>query len=189
MSEEAAHAAALEAYADAIREYNEQQQQQQQMGDDNLSAVAAAASLPFNFAVDDEEVQYLMSMEEKASMMLMERLTNDINQAVNNNNNINNNNNNDSNNNGNISNNNPQQMNEILLQELIGLAGGSQGTDDAMAQHLLSILEQQKHQNNVAYDVPPEKTVISNRPEKHFFTVAQDGTDFLFVRLCRFGYR
>ena len=187
MSEEAAHAAALEAYADAIREYNEQQQQQ--MGDDNLSAVAAAASLPFNFAVDDEEVQYLMSMEEKASMMLMERLTNDINQAVNNNNNINNNNNSDSNNNGNISNNNPQQMNEILLQELIGLAGGSQGTDDAMAQHLLSILEQQKHQNNVAYDVPPEKTVISNRPEKHFFTVAQDGTDFLFVRLCRFGYR
>jgi hypothetical protein len=161
MSEEAAQAAALQAYADAVREYNEQQQ----LGDDNLSSVAAAAaaSLPFNFAVDDEEVQYLMSMEEKASMMLMERLSNDLSHAVSNN--------------DNNSNNDPQQMNEILLQELIGLAGGQQGTDDAMAQHLLSILEQQKHQN-IAYEDPPEQTIIPNRPEKHFFTVAQDGMYF-----------
>ena len=170
MSEEVAHAAALEAYADAMREYNVQQQQQQQQhqqqqqqsGDDNLSAVPASASIPFNFAIDDEEVQYSMSMEEKASMMLMERLSDDISHAVANNEN---------------NNNDPQQMNEISLQELIGLAVGHQGTDDAMAQHLLSILEQQKHQN-VVYDEPPERAILPSRPEKHFFTVAQDGKFF-----------
>lgn len=169
MSEEAAHAAALQAYADAVREYEQQQQQQQQqISGDNLFTAAGGASLPFNFAEDDEEVQYLMSMEEKASMMLMERLGNDLNQAVNNN---------DTNNN-----NNPEDMNEMLLQELIGLAGGHQGTDEAMAQHLLSILEQQKQQN-VAYEEHQENTVVQNRLEKHYFTVAQDGMCIFLSRI------
>jgi hypothetical protein len=167
MSEEAAHAAALAAYADAVREYNEQQQQQ--WCDTHLSTVAAAAaSLPFNNAVDDEEAQYFLSMEEKAGMMLMERLSNDLSKVVTSNNNQSNH----------SSSNDAQHMNEISLQELIGLASGQQGTDDAMAQHLLSLLEQQRHQN-VAYDEEQTENAIDpNRPEKHYFTVAQDGTCF-----------
>jgi hypothetical protein len=171
MSEEAAHAAAFAAYAEAVREYNEQQQQQQQQqqqwGDTDLSAVAAeaaaAVSSPFHVAVDDEEVQHLLSMEEKASRMLMERLTNEFSHTATNDD-IN-------------GNNESPQVNEALLQELIGLAGGQPGTDDVMALQLLSILEQQNHQNVVTYETPPiESTMVSNRQEKHFFTVAQDGT-------------
>jgi cytochrome P450 len=169
MSDEASQAAAFQlAYAAAVREYEEQQQQQ--FGGNQLSSAAAAtASLPFNFAVDSAEVQYLMSMEEQASMMLMERLGTDRSQAVthNNNNNIVNNNNN----------NNPLQMNEVLLQELIGLAGGHPGTDEAMTQQLLALLEQQKQQESLAFEnVSEPPTLVSNRLEKHFFTVAQDGT-------------
>ena len=169
MSDEASQAAAFQlAYAAAVREY-EEQQQQQFSGTHLSSAAAATASLPFNFAVDSTEVQYLMSMEEQASMMLMERLGTDLSQAVthNNNNNIVNNNNN----------NNPLQMNEVLLQELIGLAGGHPGTDEAMTQQLLALLEQQKQQESLAFEnVSEPPTLVSNRLEKHFFTVAQDGT-------------
>jgi hypothetical protein len=172
MSKEAADAAAFEAYAQAVREFNEQQQQQPppppQWGDTDLYAVtaeaAAAVSSPFHVAVDDEEVQHLLSMEETASRMLMERLTNDFSHTATNDE-IN-------------SNNESPQVNEALLQELIGLAGGQPGTDDVMALQLLSILEQQKHQNVVTYETQPpvESTMVSNRQEKHFFTVAQDGT-------------
>ena len=169
MSDEASQAVAFQlAYAAAVREY-EEQQQQEFSGTHLSSAAAATASLPFNFAVDSTEVQYLMSMEEQASMMLMERLGTDLSQAVthNNNNNIVNNNNN----------NNPLQMNEVLLQELIGLAGGHPGTDEAMTQQLLALLEQQKQQESLAFEnVSEPPTLVSNRLEKHFFTVAQDGT-------------
>ena len=167
MSDEASQAVAFQlAYAAAVREY-EEQQQQQFSGTHLSSAAAATASLPFNFAVDSTEVQYLMSMEEQASMMLMERLGTDLSQAVtHNNNNIVNNNNN-----------NPLQMNEVLLQELIGLAGGHPGTDEAMTQQLLALLEQQKQQESLAFEnVSEPPTLVSNRLEKHFFTVAQDGT-------------
>ena len=167
MSDEASQVAAFQlAYAAAVREY-EEQQQQQFSGTHLSSAAAATASLPFNFAVDNTEVQYLMSMEEQASMMLMERLGTDLSQAVtHNNNNIVNNNNN-----------NPLQMNEVLLQELIGLAGGHPGTDEAMTQQLLALLEQQKQQESLAFEnVSEPPTLVSNRLEKHFFTVAQDGT-------------
>ena len=167
MSDEASQVAAFQlAYAAAVREY-EEQQQQQFSGTHLSSAAAATASLPFNFAVDSTEAQYLMSMEEQASMMLMERLGTDLSQAVtHNNNNIVNNNNN-----------NPLQMNEVLLQELIGLAGGHPGTDEAMTQQLLALLEQQKQQESLAFEnVSEPPTLVSNRLEKHFFTVAQDGT-------------
>ena len=174
MSDEASQAVAFQlAYAAAVREY-EEQQQQQFSGTHLSSAAAATASLPFNFAVDSTEVQYLMSMEEQASMMLMERLGTDLSQAVTHNNN---NNNNNIVNNNNNNNNNPLQMNEVLLQELIGLAGGHPGTDEAMTQQLLALLEQQKQQESLAFEnVSEPPTLVSNRLEKHFFTVAQDGT-------------
>jgi hypothetical protein len=145
MAEEAARAAA---FAEALREYDETYHT-------NSSVTTATESLPFNFATNENEATYHLSMEEQASMMLMERLSTNFDPGAA----------------GNDQQQTVLQMNDLLMKEIMGLSGGH-GTDDTTAQHLLSILEQQRQQSFVYTST--EETV-ERRPDKHYFTIAQDG--------------
>lgn len=144
MAEEAAQAAAIKAYNDAFREYEE----------NNGGSVAAHGA----YHVEEDESAYRMSMEEQASMMLMEGLRNDFYHGTGNN----------------RQDQQQQEMNDMLqMQDWMGIPG-STGADDATAQQLvLSILEEQRQQN-AAFAVNEEEMQL--RPEKHYFTISHDGT-------------
>jgi hypothetical protein len=156
MAEDAALAAALKAYADAL-------------GDDqSTSLTAAMPQLPLHLTNDLAPSQ--ISMEDQASMTLMERLQHppllpiDIaREGVT------------------VASHQLQHtmpMNELLVQELM-LSGG-QFSDEA--QQLLNMLEEQQRQQQKQHFTPP-LFAEESRSEKHYFTIALDGTlEFNFLK-------
>jgi hypothetical protein len=70
-----------------------------------------------------------------------------------------------------------QQMND-MLQEWMGMPGAGAGADEATAQQLLRVLEQQRQQN-AAYAAAEE--AMQMRPEKHYLTISQDGKFYVSV--------
>jgi hypothetical protein len=158
MAEEAAQAAALKGYEDALRAYEEQNDQY---------ATGSAMASDYQLA-QEEEAYYGVSMEEQARMMLMDGLqqqeqpifgdtdgmTDSVEQQL------------------------QllqfqqqqQQMDAMLMQEWMGFPGAS---DEATAQQLLTILEQRRQQQAA---FPSEEAVQQRRPDRHYFTISQDGT-------------
>lgn len=145
MAEDAALAAALKAYADAL-------------GENDTSLTSALPQLPLHLT--NELAPFQMSMEDQASMMLMERLQHQptievTREAVA------------------VASHELQHtmpMNELLMQEL--MFNGGQFTDEA--QQLLNMLEQQQRQQQQKLMPPP--FAEERRSEKHYFTIALDGT-------------
>lgn len=166
MAEDAARAAALRAYEEVLRAYEEQ-------NGNNAEAIAAGDTDVGGSAYPEAEERdaarygdYNVSMEDQARMMLMERLN--------------------SNSDGGSSSisaqeKQQQQLNNYLMQEWMGIPGAS-AADDGTAQQLLRIMEQQRQQNATFAAV---EEAMQMRPEKHFLTISQDGRSMMVAFLAR----
>lgn len=151
MAEEAAQDAARKAYEDALRSFEAQ----------NNNNINGSPSNNLFQTTDSEEAYYGVSMEEQASMMLMEGLQQDIAQDH-------------SGYSEQEMQRHQQELNEmdnLLIQEWMGLPG-LMGADEATAQQLLFMMEQRRQEQQ--FSSTDVATFV--RPERHYLTISQDGT-------------